>query len=435
MILKPIILLELNEINFNYVERYAANGQLPNLSGLLSEHGLQKTTSEKEYAHLEPWIQWVTAHTGKSFSEHQVFRLGDIVSTSIRQIWEFLESHGLKVGAISPMNANNRTSNAEFFIPDPWTETEVTGGTLVKQLSKAVSQAVNDNAQSKLGINSIAWLLLALLRFTPVTGYGRYLSFAKSLVQRKSWSKAQVLDELLSDVAVALIKKKNPHFTSLFLNAGAHIQHHYMFNSAVYDGQETNPSWLINPNYDPILDVYAQYDGIVGKFIKSFPMHRIIIATGLHQEPYPHLKYYWRLLNHSNFLKMVGVSFKTVEPRMSRDFLIKCDTAAEAAEAERRLSQIVTENNECVFDVDNRGDSLFVMLTYPHEIDEKITLRAGNLQISDFKNHVVFVAIKNGEHNGEGFLIDTEEKPKQNPIPLKSLPKRISSSFGLEWPT
>jgi hypothetical protein len=132
---------------------------------------------------------------------------------------------------------------------------------------------------------------------------------------------------------------------------------------------------------------------------------------------------------------MVGVSFKTVEPRMSRDFLIKCDTAAEAAEAERRLSQIVTENNECVFDVDNRGDSLFVMLTYPHEIDEKTTLRAGNLQISDFKNHVVFVAIKNGEHNGEGFLIDTEEKPKQNPIPLKSLPNRISSSFGLEWPT
>lgn len=433
MVLKPVILLELNEINFYYVERYIADGRLPNFSRLISKCGIQRTTSEREYEHLEPWIQWVTAHTGKSLSEHGVFRLGDIVNTSVEQIWEFLEKHGLKVGAISPMNAKNRTLHAEFFVPDPWTNTEVTGSKLVRKISEAVSQAVNDNAQSKIGANSLLWLTLALLRFVPLSNYRRYFSLFVSLLKGHSWSKAQFLDELLSDVAISLVKQKNPHFASLFLNAGAHIQHHYMFNSTVYEGKERNPEWLIDRNSDPVFDVYSQYDQIVGKFLRNFPKHRLMIATGLHQDPYPHTKYYWRLLNHSSFLNLIGVKFTAVEPRMSRDFLIKFEGIEEALDAERKLNQIVANDSLPVFEVDNRGSSLFVMLTYPNAITDKTTLKVGNQIIADFKNHVVFVAIKNGEHNGEGFLIDTDQKPSANAIPLKVLPARISSAFGLQW--
>ena len=121
------LIVELNEVNFDFVRRYIAQGELPTLAGLLSKHGLIETSSETEYDHLEPWIQWVTAHTGKTFAEHGVFRLGDIVEHDIDQIWEQLERAGLSVGAISPMNAKNRTRNAAFFVPDPWTKTSVSG--------------------------------------------------------------------------------------------------------------------------------------------------------------------------------------------------------------------------------------------------------------------------------------------------------------------
>lgn len=63
---------------------------------------------------LEPWIQWVTAHTGLTFEQHNVFRLGDIADKDIPQIWEYLETNGISVGAVSPMNANNRVSKAVF---------------------------------------------------------------------------------------------------------------------------------------------------------------------------------------------------------------------------------------------------------------------------------------------------------------------------------
>jgi len=105
---KMLVQLELNEVNFDFVRRYVARGELPTFARVLEAHGCTETTSEAEYAHLEPWIQWVSAHTGKTLAEHGVFRLGDIVGQDIDQIWERLEGVGKRVGAISPMNAKNR---------------------------------------------------------------------------------------------------------------------------------------------------------------------------------------------------------------------------------------------------------------------------------------------------------------------------------------
>ncbi|WP_204315871.1 hypothetical protein, partial [Enterobacter hormaechei] len=89
---------------------------------LLGEHGFQRTTSEQDYDNLEPWIQWVTAHTGLDYGEHGIFRLGDIVEHDLPQIWDDLEQKGLNVGAISPMNARQRMRAPAFFLPDPWTK-------------------------------------------------------------------------------------------------------------------------------------------------------------------------------------------------------------------------------------------------------------------------------------------------------------------------
>ena len=53
-------------------------------------------------------MQWVTIHTGKTFEEHQVFPLGDIVNhPELSQLFEKLENNGLTVGAVSPFNADN----------------------------------------------------------------------------------------------------------------------------------------------------------------------------------------------------------------------------------------------------------------------------------------------------------------------------------------
>ena len=88
-----LLFLEFNEISFENVAYYCSRGQLPHFRELIEERGWSTTRSEQEYEHLEPWIQWVTAHTGLSYAEHGVFRLGDIVNRDVPQIWEQLEEY------------------------------------------------------------------------------------------------------------------------------------------------------------------------------------------------------------------------------------------------------------------------------------------------------------------------------------------------------
>jgi len=91
---QQLLLLEFNEVNLDSVRYYAERRLLPNLHRLIENNGWATTTSEQRYEDVEPWIQWVTAHSGRSLEEHRVFRLGDIVQHELPQIWEFLEGAG-----------------------------------------------------------------------------------------------------------------------------------------------------------------------------------------------------------------------------------------------------------------------------------------------------------------------------------------------------
>jgi hypothetical protein len=428
----PLIVLELNEVNFDFVRRYIARGELPALARLISQHGLIETSSESEYDHLEPWIQWVTAHTGKTFAEHGVFRLGDIVEHDIDQIWEQLERAGLCVGAISPMNARNRTRNAAFFVPDPWTRTAVTGEHSLHLLSEALSQAVGDNASARIEPGSYVKLIRGLAAHFRISTIGQLAKFA--LARRAApWYGAMFLDRFLADVFVRQWRRHQPDFATLFLNAAAHIQHHYMFSAAVYDGPNRNPAWYLKRGKDPLLDIYRIYDGIVEDVLSLPETPRLMIATGLHQEPYPTELFYYRLADHAAFLKRLGVRFAAVVPLMSRDFTVSFDSSGACEDAARVLQAIQAPDGQPLFSVDNRGHTLFVMLTYPKEIRPGFVPSLDGKALWNIHPDVAFVALKNGEHNGTGYFLDTGMAPASGGrFPLAELPGRVARALGIE---
>jgi hypothetical protein len=427
-----LVLLELNEVNFDHLSKYAKAGDTPNLRRLIDTHGIATTRSEQKYERVEPWIQWVTAHTGMAYEEHGIFRLGDIVNHEIRQIWEHLEASGLRIGAISPMNAKNRTADAAFFLPDPWTPTSVTGGWLSKRLHSAITQAVNDNAQARVTTASAVSILAGLARYGRPVNYGLYARFAATI--SKPWRKAMFLDLLFGDVFIREMARTKPQFASLFLNGAAHIQHHYMFNSRAYSGTQKNPEWYVAPHADPVGEVYRLYDRIVGQVLATFPGSRVLIATGLHQDPHDEVTFYWRLKDHAAFLRKLSIPFDRVEARMSRDFLVRFKTDADAQSASRILGS-VNSNGIALFDVDNRGHDLFATLTWPHDVAVGFQCNVSGVHLDNFHEDVAFVAIKNGEHNGIGYFIDTEtvRRPDPESFELKDLPQRICTALGTRW--
>lgn len=398
-----LLLVALNEVNFDVVHQYVTTHDLPAFRTML-EGKLIRTTAEARYEELEPWIQWPSIHNGLSAAQHGIFRLGDVIGTTPQQIFEEAEAVGIHVGCVSAMNAENRLKNPAYFIPDPWTQTSSDGSWWSERLSRAVSQVVNDNASGKVAMSSKIYLLAGLMKFSRINNFSLYAKLVRGIFS-KSWNKALLLDLFLHDLHMKLLKSTNARFSTVFLNSGAHIQHHYFLNSKPVQRNLAlrNPTWYVNPLADPILDMLQVYDNILSEYL-ALNNTQVIVATGLSQRPYDRVKFYYRLLDHRQFLSSIGLQFNRVTPRMTRDFLIDFDSIEEAQRGQTLLAKITvdTEGLSLFGEIDNRGTSLFVTLSYPREITDITTFNLDN-RSSKLKPHVAFVAVKNGMHQSEGF--------------------------------
>ena len=66
-------------------------------------------------------MQWVSVHTGLDSKKHQIFRLGQVLSKNISQIWDDLSKKNFKIGLWGLFNSVlKKNSNIKFFFPDPW---------------------------------------------------------------------------------------------------------------------------------------------------------------------------------------------------------------------------------------------------------------------------------------------------------------------------
>ena len=448
-----IISLQMNEINFEFLEQYIERGELPNIGKLFREHGYSVTTSEAEHKNANPWIQWPTVHTGLDFADHQVFRLGDIVHTDFEHIYERLESHGLTVGAFFPFNAKNNTKNAAFFVPDPWTQTSIDAPWDLQLLYKSIVQVADDYATARISISSLLRLGTAGLVNMRWRGIPKYLRDVWRYRTRR-WYRALICDRLVADTAIRHWKKSKPDYTSVFLNGGAHLQHHYLCSAAVYQGDRSNPEWYVPPGNDPVLDIYQVYDEIVGDMMALCKKEnaRLWITTALRQVAHERTSTYYRMDDHTPIMDAFKVPYKEIHPLMTEDFVLKFESEELARQGQAILETVRTDlddvffvdtadvenrtsrTNALLFYVDNRGKDLYVQL--------KPTIRAlpkgmrafcDGGSVENFETLVSFVQIKNAHHEGDGFFVDTGFKKGELPakFPLRELFGRTLEAFGI----
>jgi hypothetical protein len=173
------------------------------------------------------------------------------------------------------------------------------------------------------------------------------------------------------------------------------------------------------------------YDDVLHE-IQSLSNVRLIIAAGLRQVPYEKPAFYWRLKDHKVFLKKIGIKFKKVHPRMTRDFLIEFDSQEELVFAQLLLSKIKSANGDVIFGiVDNRGKDLFVSLTYSNDVSDSFKIFLDTKEFQSFKNDLNFVAIKNGHHDSLGYYLDTSRNNQvldQN-IPIEKIFHIVMNHF------
>lgn len=413
---EKVIQVELNEISDLVINELISRDKLPNFKKLNENWGFLKTTSETEYQNLEPWIQWVTAHTGKTFDEHQIFRLSDIHNLKHTQIWEELSAKGIESGIIGSMNATRRNTEGGIFFPDPWAKENESHPDDLKPLWSLISSRVQGHATGGIPLGDAIKGFKSCLSYN--LPFGLYYTLGSQLVGQKlnpktKWKLAGYFDLMLAEIFNSIYNKTNFGYYTLFLNSVAHYQHHYWRN---FDKSPFDPAINytdIESDHDPVTFGYEMYDKILGDIMKlADDKTLVIVVSALTQVPYVEKEEqggmnYYRLNNHQEFSETIGLDSDAYKifPLMSRDWQVKYEDEPSRKRALDILKNL-SINGSPLFNLkENTPGYIFIETEYTKGVErgDKIMDAQGN-PIAEFNNVFTNIAIKSGHHSGIGNL-------------------------------
>ena len=345
------LFLELNEFNEPLLREASAELRLKNVEKLLHFHKSETWTEDLyESDFLEPWVQWVSIHTGIPSSEHQIKHLGDVPQLKTPQIWEKLSEKGISSGIWGAMNASrNQTANCLFFLPDPWTASETA---FPKELNALLDplRFISKNYRPSPAIIPQVGSLIKLFKRNNL---GKCLAKESVLLLKnvlrykgKPFVLVSFLDYLSTRLFLKYKERYHPNFSLLFLNSIAHLQHHEWKNRKIIPK-------------DPLAHGFKTIDKILGHIMNAMkPDDLLIVTNALSQKNTSDEKPWilYRQIDHQKFLQAVGIPDARVEAHMTHDAHLFFSSTSSAQTAKRILQGIQVN-----------GSKLFLVESYPNE--------------------------------------------------------------------
>src|SRR6516165_7846488 len=117
----PVLSLEFNELVPSVMERFIREAHLPHFRQLYESSDVFTTdvgTDDPKF--LEPWIQWVTVHTGADFDEHGILQLSEGDKYPGKRIWDAVSDAGRPSWICGSMNVHCTSTPRGAVLPDPW---------------------------------------------------------------------------------------------------------------------------------------------------------------------------------------------------------------------------------------------------------------------------------------------------------------------------
>ena len=226
-----MIVLEFNELTPALMQRFMSEGKLPNFSRLYEEGQIYTTTAEEKAPHLDPWIQWVTVHSGLNFRDHGLERLNEGHTLKAPRVWDLLAATGRRSWICGSMNIAAARGPEISVLPDPWTTSlQPSPATLAPYFSFVQRQVQEHTSVKAMPARDEA---IAFVRFMATHGLSleTIRSIAGQLLEERRgsgrWKRAALLDQVQFDVFSWQYRKMQPQFATFFLNSTAHYQHLY----------------------------------------------------------------------------------------------------------------------------------------------------------------------------------------------------------------
>ena len=392
-------------------------GKLPNFQRFYRESQVFITDAEEEGERLNPWVQWVTLHSGVPLDRHGIFRLNETHKLEFDQLWDIVSRAGKKVLVCGSMNPHYKAGLNGIVVPDPWSVdvSPYPAGEL-----EAYYEFVKKNVQGHTADNlpitpkdlaRFAWFMArrGLSPQTIRTGLAQLWNERRTGKSR--WKRAAILDLLQWDVFRWYWTRNQPAFSTFFLNSTAHYQHAYW--------RTMEPDWFeIKPSTEELADTkdaiqfgYEAMDRLIARIMEMAGRDvTLIFATGLSQQPYTKAeatggKRYYRLNDGDSLTKLGVKSRYTYEPVMSDEFFLRFDTEQDAIAAGELLTSFRVLGED-VFAIEVRtGKDLFMQCRPRRVLPRDAMLKSEGRPSVPYYGVVHMVeGLKSGYHHPDGML-------------------------------
>lgn len=327
---KKLLVIELNECDFDFFLHGAKKYNFSIIKNfLLSKNKINTFTKDKhEGFNLDPWVQWISVHTGKLSREHKIYRLGQKLNKSKKQIWETLSKKKINCTVWGAFNSTlNKKDNIDLFFPDPWSFKE-----------KAFPNNFNSflmlpryYAKNYPSINKLKLFFFSIIFFYKILFSKIIFSILKilpalikifTISKLKSFNLYFFLDLISLFIVNKNLKKKKSDLVIIALNSFAHYQHNY-WDTKKY---EYVYFWYLNEIIKIIKKIENDYDSS-------------IIFNGFSQKKIKN-EFHLRPKEPISFFEKLNLNFKNIEPNMSTGAIVNFNSFEEKNKAIKKISSM-----------------------------------------------------------------------------------------------
>lgn len=333
---RKVLLLEFNEITWTVAEPMMKKGKLPNLAAMCAGGTKASPVADEHPPYLDPWITWITLHTGVPRSVHGASVLGqDAHTITAKSTWQYAAEAGRCVGVFGSIGAHPATPVPGFVVPGPFAPDNDTFPPElqpVQALNRRYTQvhARAAEAQSVLEMVSEGAQLFKLgLRPATCARVARQL-VEERLNKHVGWKRVALQPLINYDFFAEAYRRYQPDFATWHTNHAAHYMHHYW---RAYDDREflVRATPEEKARYGAAVEYgYEVCDELLGKFMKLVGDDTIIVlASSMGQQPYvterfPKGRIIVRFKNLQRILDIVGAQGVTeVVPTMVPQYNVK----------------------------------------------------------------------------------------------------------------
>ncbi len=370
--LRRVLFLEFNEVTWSLIDPLIAKGVLPHFARLKQEGAWATPVSNDLSPYLNPWVTWVTVHTGVDRSVHGASILEQSTDTiQAKRSWEYVAEAGLSVGVFGSIGSYPPRPVNGFWIPGPFapdSDTFPPELRLLQDLNRTYTRA-HHRGGHKDSWRAMARQGIHLLKFglTPST----ILAIVQQLLHERwqphvSWKRVTLQSLVNSDFFVSLYRRFRPDYAMWHTNHAAHYMHHYW--RAMDDTPFLTPATPEEKQRfgDAVEYGYKTADVLLGKFMRLVDDDTVLVlASSMGQQPYVTERYpagriTVRMRDVRRILGIIGAQgVHDVSPVMAQQWNVTIPDPIKRAQAKQALlSAYSTGEKHEVFAVDEEGDIL-----------------------------------------------------------------------------